>query len=152
MKITTIVGGLFLGFIGLGLAIAAFEKSPDASPRPATIAAAPSDPKPEPAHEAIDVQDIYFRATGEIREKLKSPTSAKFSELGRDPEAKMTQYGYRQYLCSGFVDSQNSFGAMIRETWGAYVFESPQAVRVDYLEIGDAKYGQLPPRIPLPKN
>lgn len=45
--------------------------------------------------------------------ELKAPTTAKWpSHL--DPEVSVEKLGGRRYLVRGYVDSQNSFGAMIR--------------------------------------
>jgi hypothetical protein len=60
----------------------------------------------------------------EIAEKfilsgLKSPTTAKFSG------ASYKQRGANVFLVSGYVDSQNSFGAMLRGTWLCLVSNTP---------------------------
>ena len=60
----------------------------------------------------------------EIAEKfvlsgLKSPTTAKFSG------ASYEQRGTNVFLVSGYVDSQNSFGAMLRGTWLCLISNSP---------------------------
>jgi len=62
--------------------------------------------------------------TIEIAEKfilsgLKSPTTAKFSG------ASIEQRSTNVFLVSGFVDSQNSFGAMLRGTWLCLISNSP---------------------------
>lgn len=45
----------------------------------------------------------------EIRDRLKTPASAKFSDATVDPEE-----GSTVYRVSGAVDAQNGFGAMVR--------------------------------------
>jgi hypothetical protein len=94
--------------------------------------------------------EAYYYATKAVREQLKDPADAKFSSLGWDEEAKIVPYGYHQWLCTGWADAFNSFGAKERLSWGAYVFLSEVAIRVDYFEIGRQSYGQLPARIPFP--
>ena len=98
-----------------------------------------------------DLDDVYFYAIKAVRENLKSPSGAKFSSRGWDAEARITPYGYRQWLCAGWVESQNSFGARLREKWGAYVYYTEAEVSVDYIEVGDSASGKLPPPIPFPK-
>ena len=149
-------------FVGSIAAVAAFsfikfaldstepDHSQPAEPAPANqVAPMAGD---SAAEAAPDLSEIYNYAKDAVREKLKAPSTAKFSEPGWNKEAKVVPYGYHQWLCSGWVDSQNSFGANLRATWGAYVFRSDVAVRVDYIELGDTTYGDLPGRIPFPRH
>ena len=67
--------------------------------------------------------------TVEIAEKfilsgLKSPATAKFSG------ASYEQRGTNVFLVSGFVDSQNSFGAMLRGTWLCLISNAAALLRV----------------------
>lgn len=49
-----------------------------------------------------------------VKDELKSPSSAKF------PLSDYTvRHDLREYYVSGYVDSQNSFGAMVRTLWSA---------------------------------
>ncbi|MDE2101200.1 MAG: hypothetical protein KGL39_28400 [Patescibacteria group bacterium] len=123
--------------------------APAAPARAESLPAAAAAPLAPTTREISDPLEIYDYATAAVRDKLKAPASAQFpSAFNR--EVTIAPYGYRQWLVTGFVDSQNSFGASLREHWGAYVFASPTAVRVDYLELGTTTFGTLPPRIPFP--
>jgi len=114
----------------------------------------PSNPPPLKIPQSTwkpDMDDVYFYATKAVREYLKAPSGAKFSSRGWDAEARIMPYGYRQWLCAGWVESQNSFGASLREKWGAYVYYAEDKISVDYIEIGDSTSGKLPPPLPFPR-
>lgn len=51
-----------------------------------------------------------------VTKMLKSPSTAKFPYL-TDDGVKVTKLDKDKYLVSSYVDSENSFGAMIRETY-----------------------------------
>ncbi len=121
------------------------EESPTGQPaKPVSIS------KPKEEISTADLSEIYYYATKSVSQYLKAPGDAKFSSLGWDTEAKIVPYGYHQWLCGGYVDAQNSFGAKIRSGWLAYIFKSDIAMRSDYLVVGDSIYGTLPPAIPFP--
>jgi hypothetical protein len=56
------------------------------------------------------MDDAYALCADQIKEQLKAPATARFSTRDRDHEA---QDGSR-YLFTGTVDSENSFGALLR--------------------------------------
>lgn len=122
--------------------------APIASATPTANKSSSDDGQFEPLEDQMF--DAYYQATETIRARLKDPADATFSSLGRNTEAKIVPYGYHQWLCAGWVDAFNSFGAKQRLQWGAYVFLSKQACRVDYFELGAETYGHLPQRIPFP--
>jgi len=70
-------------------------------------------------------------AEGQVENVLKAPSTAKFSGL-RETEITPITNGYK---VTGYVDSQNSFGAMIRSKYSVEIF-------VD-LESGDIMYRNL---------
>lgn len=61
-----------------------------------------------------DEDYAYVAAKNFIKEKLKSPGSAKFSHL---TETGVTKYNGCIFEFSGYVDAQNSFGATLREKY-----------------------------------
>lgn len=71
-----------------------------------------------------------------VKEKLKSPSSAKFpwspdDYTFKDYGSSNDHPGYIRYLVNGYVDAQNSFGAETRTKW---------AVEIDYSKSSDAYY------------
>ena len=57
-------------------------------------------------------------AEGQVETLLKSPSTAKFSGL-RDTKIEPIENGYK---VTGYVDSQNSFGAMIRSNYSVEIY------------------------------
>ena len=55
--------------------------------------------------------DAWVCAQNVVRNNLKSPSSADFCSY---PEATIIDLGDDQYMIKGYVDAQNSFGAMVR--------------------------------------
>ena len=58
--------------------------------------------------------EIILFAERKIKQKLKSPTTAIFSASGL---TRVEKLNFTIVNVTGYVDSQNSFGAMIRSTW-----------------------------------
>jgi len=135
--------GAFLLLLLIGL-LSAVTSAPPALEKKAPTAAVAA-PTPTSTTSEVSADALVAIAQATIRDQLKSPSLANFSQV------KIVPYGYRQWLCAGRVESQNSFGAMIQEPWVAYVFASPTHDRVDYMVIGDTEYGSLPTAIPFPK-
>jgi len=57
-------------------------------------------------------------AEGQVETLLKAPSTAKFSGWG---DTQMTPKG-NGFIVSGYVDSQNGFGAMIRSKYSVEIF------------------------------
>lgn len=55
--------------------------------------------------------DAWVLAQHEVEKKLKSPSTAKFCTY---PEASVIDRGEGEYRVTGWVDAQNSFGAITR--------------------------------------
>jgi hypothetical protein len=70
---------------------------------------------------------------------LKSPATAKFSETGWSP------YGLNQWKVSGDVDSQNSFGALVRGHFFAVVRRSGDLWSIPYFNLDGDEAGKMPP-------
>lgn len=56
----------------------------------------------------------WTMAQGFIEERLKSPGTADWGSLSQNPLEQVTQISNDTYKVHGWVDSQNSFGAMSR--------------------------------------
>ena len=79
------------------------------------------------------------------KDQLKAPSSAKFSSPGWDEHTGWNDYGYNQWKVFGYVDAQNTFGAMLRDHWIAVVKKQGDFFSVQYFKLGDQSTGKLPP-------
>lgn len=61
-------------------------------------------------------RDHYITAVATVRQNLKAPSTAEFSNSA-DPASSVRHYGGPYWEASGYVDAQNSFGAMLRQDW-----------------------------------
>src|SRR5262245_25623369 len=76
-----------------------------------------------------------------VRKSLKSPATAKFSGV-TDSETFAKKLRPQVWYCGGFVDSQNSFGALIRNEWEIIAeFEGKNISDVLYLRVGKEEVG-----------
>lgn len=98
-----------------------------------------------------EMESAYHHAREFVRIHLVAPATASFSVLGWDKEALIAPYGFHQWVASGAVDSQNSFGAKLRENWSAIVDEMDGCVGVRYCELGNLTFGQIPQRRAFPE-
>ncbi len=89
-------------------------------------------------------REAYYAGRMACEDMLKAPRSAKFSTLGIDKGTGWELYGEDQWRVGGFVDAQNSFGAMLREQWEAVVKKEAAGYRVVYLRLGNQETGQRP--------
>ena len=82
-----------------------------------------------------------------IRGKLKSPSSAKFSPYKDTSRRKTYDDGIVQYyVVSGWVESQNSFGAMLRSDYTICIkgTEDSTKIGISYLRLGEQVTGEVP--------
>jgi TPR repeat protein len=82
-----------------------------------------------------------------IRGKLKSPSSAKFSPYKETSRRKTYDDGAVQYyVVSGWVESQNSFGAMLRSDYTICIkgTEDSTKIGISYLSLGEQVTGEVP--------
>jgi len=77
-----------------------------------------------PSEHYITNQEAFYAAQEIVKENLKSPSTAKFCSYS---EAKILYLGNGQYQVSGWVDAQNSFGAMLRKNFVATFTEMKDA-------------------------
>jgi len=68
------------------------------------------------------IQAIYFAMAVKLQQ-LKTPATAKFCEL---EEVTLTEIGENIYSVSGYVDAQNIFGTIIRQTFSLKVTKTVQ--------------------------
>jgi len=78
------------------------------------------DPK-DLTSEGVTKGAIFLTTCQIFEKKLKSPTTAKFPSYYQPGAAEVVSLGGGQYSVRSYVDSQNSFGAMIRTKWTATV-------------------------------
>jgi len=62
---------------------------------------------------------VYKATMPYVKEKLKSPSSAEFPSFWTYKDHVSYLSEFRVYIIQSYVDSQNSFGAMIRTEWKA---------------------------------
>lgn len=80
---------------------------------------------------------LFVYAKELVTAHLKSPLTAKFPNYS---ECSYQKGEDGVYMVVGYVDSQNSFGAMIRETWGCMIQEVGTKWQVIMVQIGDNIY------------
>jgi hypothetical protein len=93
---------------------------------------------PDPEYTKSDIDNAYYTSRNAIKNALKSPSTAKFSNPVLDRETTgsvVTNEGRIQ--STGFVDAQNSFGAALRENWMVVVQPEGKQWRVVYARLGD---------------
>lgn len=62
----------------------------------------------------VSISEVYDVATEFVRRQLKAPSTAEFSPIEETSIKKMNENTWR---VTGYVDSQNSYGAMLRSYW-----------------------------------
>lgn len=91
-----------------------------------------------------DEREVFYMAEDWIKDHLKSPSTAKFSNLHWDKDTGCKWIKKNRFSAMGFVDAQNSFGAMMREKWFAVIEVTPTNYFFPYWELGDQNFGQMP--------
>lgn len=69
-------------------------------------------PDPQPKEKDYSTM-AYIQSKAYVKSALKSPTSADFPYM----DYQMKDLGDNRFVVSSYVDSQNSFGVMIRSNW-----------------------------------
>lgn len=72
-----------------------------------------------------------------VRARLKAPSTARFNPL---LEGRVSVLSNGKCLVEGWVDAQNSFGAMLRTPWRIIMIDVGDRFRLDVLQIGDQLY------------
>lgn len=84
----------------------------------AVAGCAPSDPC---ADTAFNRDIVLFASETAIKPLLRSPGSAKFPTSSTGDGVIVHRFGECRFLVSSYVDSQNAFGALLRNTYSLYV-------------------------------
>ncbi|MBU0999154.1 hypothetical protein KKG24_02500 [Patescibacteria group bacterium] len=87
-------------------------KMSSSSPSTSSVSSIPSTPSPEQAKKDREIMSIVF-AKSVIEKTLKAPSTAKFVDVQAYELSNLKDV----WAVNGYVDSQNSFGAMIRSQW-----------------------------------
>lgn len=131
-KVAAVVCVAFLAFIITPIAIQNTQQALEDG------AAAP----PETSDQG---QEAYYIARRHVEKHLKAPATAKWSTPGID---EGTGWGKKDgaWIVAGHVDSQNSFGAMIRTTWDATLIQRRGKWIMQYVRIGDESVDYTKPQ------
>ena len=78
----------------------------------------------------------YNYAEGFIKQKLKSPSTAKFPGIS-EKDQHTTYLGSEKYKIESWVDSQNSFGATIRTKFSCIIIFEGNEVRCEQLKFNE---------------
>lgn len=140
--------GLLLAIVGVGVFISWLagsggnqSEAPDIRTERKPEATAKEAPSP-PKHD--NGQDAFYVGRKACENALKAPSTAKFSNPYSDADTGWSPYGFNQWKAFGHVDSQNSFGAMLRSQWLAVVKLSGDNYEVLYLRVGEDETGPMP--------
>lgn len=125
---------LWSAYLNAPNSAATYTPAARSAPEPVAVVTPPAAPE-------TDFHSMFYYAKKEVESHLKSPRSAKFDRLD---QAQVAPFGYHQWIVSGVVDAQNSFGVMLRHKWACLMVGSGESWQADYSEIGDEKFGEMP--------
>jgi hypothetical protein len=95
--------------------------------------------------EPINAGAVMNIARNLIKGALKAPSSAKFSEYSKTNWQKTYDDGTKQfYVVSGWVESQNSFGAMLRANYLICFSADGTNVVPSFVRLGEKEEGVIP--------
>lgn len=80
---------------------------------------------------------VYVLAEKCVKNHLKAPSTAKFSEMW---ECAFQKGDGNIYMMTGYVESQNSYGAMLQEQWSIMAEVNGDKASLVMLTIGDQVY------------
>lgn len=105
----------------LQTSVAALQKSSEGYSGPSNASLKP-DQAPQRTFTKDELSNAYYSARNSIREALKAPSTAKFSNPQLDPEGTgATPDDAGRIICKGYVEAQNSFGVPLRQRWVVWV-------------------------------
>lgn len=90
-------------------------------------------------------RNAFYAAQNYVEKNLKAPATARFSSLA-DKETGYKTVASRRYEAWGYVDSENTFGAMLRNKWRVVLQENGEDYQVLYASIGDQLLIDIVPR------
>lgn len=94
-----------------------------------------------PQAQTDPAQAAYYTAQKAVEKALKAPATAQFSTPLVDRSAGYRTLGDGRYEAWGYVDSENSFGAMIRSEWRVVLRREGSVYAVLYMKVGDKTAG-----------
>ncbi len=68
----------------------------------------------------------YVMMQGFVKRNLKAPATAKFPSLAWDDQVRVVRVSGQKYMVYGYVDAQNSFGALIRTNYTGVVEQTAE--------------------------
>lgn len=80
---------------------------------------------------------VYVLAKKCVKNHLKAPSTAEFTEMW---DCGFSKGDDNIYMMTGYVDSENSFGAMLREQWSIMAEVNGDKVSLVMVTIGDQMY------------
>ncbi|MCX8512555.1 MAG: hypothetical protein ORN83_12425 [Chthoniobacteraceae bacterium] len=93
----------------------------------------------------LATSQVLHLAEHYVKQVLKAPSTAKFSKWVDNYHNKSYDDGITQYyVVQGWVDSQNSFGAMLRNNYTICYSVDLDGSKVCYLNLGGQVYGAMP--------
>lgn len=117
--------------------------TPTPTPSPETYTVTVPQPKTEKQRDYSygitekEKEELYYVAQSFVKSHLKSPSSTKFA---RSYECSYGKGTGNVYNVVGWVESQNSYGATIRETWSCMVERNGDHASLVMLDIGGTMY------------
>ena len=114
VQLAFLVGLFLIGAYAYNVIIGILERPP--APEPVKEYRAPS-PTPRPRRED-DEGGAHVWAKDFVRERLRSPSTAKFASV---LNANFTDLGNRKWRVVSYVDAQNAFGTEVRTYFDAVV-------------------------------
>lgn len=125
--------GMRFSAAGAGAIAAALIFSPSLTPEQIAErrASAAADAKAARDAACADADMHFVIATKFVRDRLKAPATADFPSRATST-AKVDDC---RYMISGYVDSENGFGAMIRATWAVDLSLDPNSGEYTALQV-----------------
>ncbi len=102
----------------------------------------PTVSKPAPEG-GVDELNAFIAGQRLVKDRLKAPSTAKFSDYYRGDSGASRVKG-TTFRTWGYVDAQNSFGAMLRSQYLAFLNHDGGYWNLDYLLLDDQEYGRIP--------
>jgi predicted negative regulator of RcsB-dependent stress response len=84
---------------------------------------------------------LYSKFCADLSKGLKSPRTAIFPTLREQNGAQLFRYQNNVVEVDSFVDSQNSFGALVRSKWRMAAVDNEGTFDVFFVSLGDQTIG-----------
>ena len=126
--------------IWAGLSLTSKDKSPSHSAKPSGTSGQSSYSSGTSSKSYDDDEikaAVYVLAEKSVKNHLKAPSTAEFSEMWN---CAFTKGEDGVYMMTGYVASQNNYGAMLQEQWGIMAQVSGDKASLVMLTIGDQVY------------